>query len=364
MTRQETTPWIAAAGVALALGLLSACAPATARINYAEYVWPPPPDEARIRLDDIIWGRGDVQAKSGLQKALLGAAPQNPYQWFKRPFGVDFDAKGRILVTDSGLGCLFRFDRATRQADVFGTKGAVALRTPMGLGVGPDDTIYVADIGLKKVVALDSEGKIRAVYGKEGELENPTDAAVSADGARLYVADSKAHRIVVFDVKTAQTVKTFGKRGEGEGEFAFPTALAVARDGNVLVVDQINTRIQVFTPEGDFVQILGAQGVGFGNFVRPKDVAVDEAGLIYATDAAFSNVQIFNEDFELLTFVGSGGPNPGQFQGAAGVAARGDRFAVVDQLGNRVQVFRFVGPKTSDASSDPLSFRLAPSTAH
>ena len=363
MIRQMTAPW-RAAGTAFALALLTACAPTKVRINYAEYVWPPPPDEARIRLDDIIWGRGDVQAKSGLQRALLGSAPQNPYQWFKRPFGVDFDSQGRILVTDSGLGCLFRFDRATHRADVFGTKGAVTLRIPLGLGVGPDDTIYVADIGLKKVVALDSEGKVRSVYGKEGELQNPSDAAVSADGTRLYVADSKAHRIVVFDVKTGQTVKSFGKRGGAEGEFAFPSALAIDRDGNVLVVDQINTRIQVFTADGEFVQTFGEQGVGFGNFVRPKDVAVDEAGLIYATDGAFSNVQIFNEDFELLTFVGTGGPNPGQFQGAAGVAARGDRFAVVDQLGNRVQVFRFIGPKTSDASPGPASLHLATTGPH
>ena len=360
MIRQQTTPWLAA-GVALALGLLTACAPARAHINYAEYVWPPPPDEARIRLDDIIWGRGDVQAKSGLQRALLGAAPQNPYQWFKRPFGVDFDAKGRILVTDSGLGCLFRFDRTARRADVFGTRGTVTLKIPMGIGIGPDDMVYVADIGLRKVVALDSEGKVRAVFGKEGELENPTDAAVSADGARLFVADSKAHRIVVFDVKTGQLVKTFGRRGLGEGEFAFPTALAIDRAGNLLVVDQINTRIQVLTADGQFVEMVGEQGVGFGNFVRPKDVAVDDAGLVYATDAAFSNVQIFNEFFELLTFVGSGGPNPGQFQGAAGVAAQGGRFAVVDQLGNRVQVFRFIGSKTSEASPGPGSFRLAPS---
>jgi hypothetical protein len=90
--------------LAAAVALLAACAPARPRINYADYVWPPPPDTPRIRLDDIIWGRADVQAKSGLQRALLGAPPQNPYEWFKRPFGVAFDAKGRILVTDSGLG--------------------------------------------------------------------------------------------------------------------------------------------------------------------------------------------------------------------------------------------------------------------
>jgi DNA-binding beta-propeller fold protein YncE len=342
MTRLYST--LLAAGLAL----LSACAPGRPRINYADYVWPPPPDQPRIRLDDIIWGRADVQAKSGLQRALLGAPPQNPYEWFKRPFGVAFDAKGRILVTDSGLGCLFRFDRAAHRADVLGTKGAVALRTPLGLGLGPDGTIYVADIGLKKVVALDGEGKLCALYGKEVELQNPSDAAVSADGSQLYVADSKAHRIVVYDLKSGNLVRTFGKRGTGEGEFAFPTAIAVTKEGTLLVVDQINARVQALAEDGSFLQTFGELGVGFGNFVRPKDVAVDEAGLIYVTDAAFSNLQIFNEDHDLLTFVGSGGPNPGQFQGASGVAAAGDRFAVVDQLGNRVQVFRFIGPKTTE----------------
>ncbi|HEX9187860.1 MAG TPA: hypothetical protein VGB87_12340, partial [Vicinamibacteria bacterium] len=83
------------------------------------------------------------------------------------------------------------------------------------------------------------------------------------------------------------------------------------------------------------------------SFVRPKDVAVDEAGFLYVTDAAFGNVQIFDADLQLLTFVGAGGESPGQFQIASGVAVRGDRFAIVDQLGRRVQVFRYLVPKTA-----------------
>ena len=84
---------------------------------------------------------------------------------------------------------------------------------------------------------------------------------------------------------------------------------------------------------------------GFGNFVRPKDVAVDEVGFIYVTDNAFNNVQLFDVDFSLLTFVGEGGTGPGRFHGASGVAVRGDEMAVVDQLGHRPQVFRFIVPK-------------------
>lgn len=332
------------AAVSLALAA-AACASAPARTNYSEFVWPPPPDKARIQLEDVLLGRADVLAKSSLQRKLLGNAPQGSFDWLNKPFAVEIDQQGRVLVTDTVLGALFRFDRATRRADVFGTRGAVVLKSPLGMGLGPDGTVYVADVGLHKVVTLDGEGKLRAVYGKEGELTNPTDAAVSPDGTRLFVSDSKEHRIVVFDLKTGERKAAFGRHGTGDGEFGFPTSLAFDHDGNLLVIDQLNARVQVLTEDGRFVQKFGSLGVGYANFVRPKDVAVDELGLVYVSDAAFGNVQIFAPDYRLLTFVGSTGEGPGQFQIATGVAVRGDRMAVVDQLGRRVQLFRYVVPK-------------------
>ena len=228
------------------------------------------------------------------------------------------------------------------------TKGAVRLRTPLGLDLGPGDLAYVADVGIRKVVAIDAEGKVRSVYGRAGELENPTDAALSPDGSRLYVTDSKAHKIVVFDLAKAEVTGAFGSRGKGEGEFNFPSALAFGPEGDLFVVDQMNARVQVLTPEGEYLDHLGALGVTFGNFVRPKDVVVDEVGFIYVTDNAFNNLQLFDADFSLLTFVGEGGTQPGRFHGVSGIAVRGDRFAVVDQLGRRLQIFRFLNPKTAE----------------
>ena len=90
---------------------------------------------------------------------------------------------------------------------------------------------------------------------------------------------------------------------------------------------------------------MGSLGVGYGNFVRPKDVAVDEVGFIYVTDFAFNNFQLFDADFSLLTFVGQGGVTPGLFLGPSGIAVRGKEIAVVDQLGHRLQVFRFLMDK-------------------
>jgi hypothetical protein len=265
-----------------------------------------------------------------------------------KPFAVAFDRAGRILVTDSGTDALIRFDVEGRRMDVLGTRGNVRLSKPLGLHVGPDDTIYVADAGLQAVVALDPEGTVVSVIGSRADLQNPTDAVLSPDGSRLYVTDSKAHQIVVFDPTNGRKLSTLGEPGEGEGQFGFPTSLVFGPDGSLFVVDQIHSRVQLFAEDGEYLDQFGGLGVGYGNFVRPKDVAVDEVGFIYVTDNAFNNVQLFDVDFSLLTFVGSGGTSPGRFHGASGIAVQGDRFAVVDQLGRRVQLFRFLLPKEAD----------------
>ena len=327
--------------------VFTACAGKMVRPDYSKYVWPPPPDAPRVQLEDILYGRADVEAKSNLQRALLGAAP-GAYDLLRKPFAVAYDHQGRILVTDQGLSALLRFDRTEGLLDVLGTRGPMRLRIPMGLDIGPDGTIFVADIGLKRVVALDPQGGLRGVFGHTGELENPTDAALSPDGAKLYVADSKAHQIVVFDIETAEIQSRFGGPGEGEGEFNYPTSLAFSVEGDLLVVDQLNSRVQVLTEEGEFLDQFGALGVGFGDFVRPKDVTVDEQGFIYVSDAAFNNLQLFDSDFSLLTYVGTGGRRPGQFKNASGVAVHGQSIAVVDQLNRRVQLFRFLPPEVTE----------------
>jgi len=334
------------------MALLPACASTpdagSRESRFAAYVWPLPPDDPRIQLVDIVSGRADVEADTGFQRALLGASPQGPYENFMMPFGVVFDREGRLLVTDPGLGALFRINRVGRRMDVFGTSGAVRLQSPMGVSVGAGGTIYVADSALQRIVAFDQEGGVLKVYGESGDLVNPTDVAPGPGGTSLYVADSRAHKVVVFAIDSGEILFEFGSEGVGPGEFNYPTSLAFAPDNTLYVVDQLNARVQVLSEEGDYIDEIGRRGVGFGDLVRPKDVAVDRFGYIYVTDAAFNNLQLFDTDFTLLTFVGEGGDGPGQFHNAAGVAVRGDDLAIVDQLGRRVQLFRYLSRRSGE----------------
>lgn len=342
-------PALVSAALAV-LGLSCSSGSPTAADPYASYVWPAPPDKPRIGLVTILHGR-DVETSSGLKRALLASQSSGPYDWLQKPFAVELDEKGRILVTDPAVPALFRFDRQGRRLDVFGTRGRARLKLPLGLGLTRDGKILVADAALKQVVVLDAEGNFAGTYGGPGELENPTDVAVSSDGKKVFVADSKAHRIAVFDAATGKLERTFGRRGQGDGEFNFPTALVFGPEGDLYVVDQASARVQIFAPSGEYLDGFGGRGVAYGAFVRPKDVAVDEAGIVYVPDAAFNNVQLFDPDLRLLMFFGAGGVGPGEFQQAAAVAVRGDEIVVVDQLNRRIQVFRYLVPKGAGPSA-------------
>src|SRR5688572_3032145 len=73
-------------------------------------------------------------------------------------------------------------------------------------------------------------------------------------------------------------VDQFGSSGAGNGQFDEVISLAVDSDGNWYAGDYGHGRIEKFTEDGDFVQVIGSLGSGNGqlNHVNGLVVYFDE----------------------------------------------------------------------------------------
>ena len=72
--------------------------------------------------------------------------------------------------------------------------------------------------------------------------------------------------------------------GSGQGQFNFPTDVAVDNEGFVYVADCGNHRIQKFTLEGQFVCSFGTEGSQPGQLYCPSGVTVDDNDLVYVSN--------------------------------------------------------------------------------
>jgi len=235
-----------------------------------------------------------------------------------------------------------------------GKKGL--LGKPLGVAIGADSQIYIADASAKKVIVYDAFGMHLRDIGDFGDLDRPVDVAVSPDGKQVYVMDaggidSRRHRVVVYSAEGAKLFE-FGQRGGGAGEFNLPTQVEIAPDGTVYVLDAGNFRVQVFSADGQFQRTWGRVGRNFGDFARPRGLAIGGDGNIYVSDAAFRNVQVFNPKGELLLAIGGKQllDRPGELAMPADIAVDElQHVYIVDQIFKKVEVLRRLSQQEMEA---------------
>jgi DNA-binding beta-propeller fold protein YncE len=210
------------------------------------------------------------------------------------------------------------------------------------VALAPAGGLFVADAELAAVFRLDVNGQPQAVIGR-GLLQRPTGLARDAQRGLLYVADTYAHDIKVFDDSGA-LLHVIGRRGSADGEFNYPTHLAWAQ-GELYVTDTMNNRIQVLGAEGQVLQRkFGERGLQLGQLVRPKGVGVDGEGNVYVVESYYDSLLVFSPRGEFLLPIGGTGTATGRFYLPAGVwvDAR-NRVHVADMFNGRVVLFQFLG---------------------
>jgi DNA-binding beta-propeller fold protein YncE len=303
-------------------------------------VWPPPPEPARIRFIKSVDGASDWGIARSWWGRMVDTVTGRHETQFVRPTGVA-ESDGVLYVADPGAQSVVMFDALRHKEQRITQVGDKKLVSPVAVSPGPGATVYVVDSWLRQVFLLDRMGKLLRVIARD-EMLRPSSIAFDAARHRLYVGDSKAHVIHVFD-EQGNRISSLGKLGAESGEFNSPTHLTVAPGGDVVVTDALNFRIEVFSPEGQYKSQLGRLGDGAGNFAAPKGVAVDREGHIYVADAMFDAVQVFDAEGRLLLGFGQQGNQAGQFWIPNGVYIGADnRLFVADAYNRRIQVFQIV----------------------
>lgn len=178
--------------------------------------------------------------------------------------------------------------------------GASVLSEPRGVAVGRNGLLYVVDSGASRVVAFRPDGTVAQQWGRkgsgEGEFNEPWGIAVAPTG-EVYVADTWNHRVQKFDsngrfiTQWGSLADTKGQTGVQPGGFYGPRGIAIAPNGNVLVTDTGNKRVQLFDPQGRFLSMFGGDGTEPGKFKEPVGVAVDGAGNVYVADTWNRRIQ-------------------------------------------------------------------------
>ncbi|MEO8429384.1 MAG: peptidyl-alpha-hydroxyglycine alpha-amidating lyase family protein, partial [Verrucomicrobiota bacterium] len=214
------------------------------------------------------------------RKSFVGEIPfrfEVDANWARLPEGYSWpevaavacDSKDRVFVFNRGEHPMMVFDRAGSFLNAWG-EGVFA--RAHGLTIGPDDSVYCTDDLDHTVRKFTADGKLLFTLGMSGQPS--------------------------FTGATSIDFRTIQHSGP---PFYFPTNLALGPNGDLFISDGYgNARIHRFTPDGRLAYSWGEPGSGPGQFRVPHGVAVDRAGTVYVADRENSRIQMFSSDGKFL----------------------------------------------------------------
>jgi sugar lactone lactonase YvrE len=249
---------------------------------------------------------------------------------------------------------LYQFDKTGKFVQEIG-KDTYGFMVAAQIRVDPADNLWVVDEFTNMVMKYDTHGEVAMLLGRKAESENiparapnndgagaqsdlfarPTDVAWDAEG-NIFVADGAGNaRIAKFD-KNGKFVKSWGKRGSGQNEFANVMSIAVDAQGNVYAADAGNKRIQVFDNNGSYKMSI----TGVGN---PQALCLTKGAnpVLYSSNSnPWNDIDTGGEIYKLkldgtvLGRFGRAGKRPGEFGTVNEIDCRSENTLWVGEIGN------------------------------
>jgi glucose/arabinose dehydrogenase len=248
-------------------------------------------------------------AGSGLSGASDGAAPQSR---FSDPFGLAVDGSGNVYVADGGDSNRIR--KVSREGVVSTIAGgregfsdgvgtAALFNTPSALAIDRNGNLYIADTGNHAIRKMSPTGQVTTLAGngKPGfadgkgalaQFNAPVGLAVDRDGV-VYVADTYNDRIR--RIEPDGSVTTIAGSGQpdmadgkaGAAAFDTPSAIAVAKNGDLYIADTGNDAIRKIDKDGVVSTVARAPDLERSPVLRrPVGLALTHDGYLYIASSS------------------------------------------------------------------------------
>jgi DNA-binding beta-propeller fold protein YncE len=167
------------------------------------------------------------------------------------PFRLALDRKGNLYVAGVRYHGVLVYDSDYNLIDIMSPEEDGRKSQIINVTIDDAGWIYLVSEEKGHIYVFDENREFIYQFGEKGgssgKLSRPR--AVGVDNIRgwLYVVDYMRHTVNAYD-RSGNLLFEFGGMGWGEGWFRFPTDISVNKDGDVMISDLFNQRIQIFKP--------------------------------------------------------------------------------------------------------------------
>ncbi|NTV00968.1 MAG: hypothetical protein HGA55_07605, partial [Methanoregulaceae archaeon] len=191
------------------------------------------------------------------------------------PRGIALDQAGNVYVADQANNRTLVFSGEGEFLREWGSKGEGEGQFALPFGVAVNgDRVFVADSRNNRVQVFTFNGTyLDQVLTPPaiGDVSfQPVSVATNASG-HLFVGGIGGIQVYSPGL---ERVATWGSFGTGDDQVQIPFGLAVNSTGYLYAADTLGCRIQVISPDGAFVGRIGQRGDGPGEFFFPTGMAV------------------------------------------------------------------------------------------
>ena len=193
------------------------------------------------------------------------------------PSSVAIDRSGHMLVFNRGEHPLMEFDAQGKFVRAFGEGMYVR---PHGMRIDPEGNIWTTDVNGHTVTKMNAKGEVLMTLGTRGQIgswnetthlmQEPADIAFGPQGD-VFIVEGHGRgegRVLRVD-KTGKLVTSWGGTGKAPGQFDQPHSILV-RNGQVLVADRENRRVQIFDLNGKYISEWKFAGLPCGLYRRAR----------------------------------------------------------------------------------------------